>query len=144
MRRAAPGRSATALIVALAIVAVTPGCDDDNGELTGPAAELVGSWTATSFVVGGIDLVAGGLSVTFNLADDGTYSSTVSGDAVGVFCDQAANCTESGNFEATSSSITFDPGTEDEITLSYSIDGDTLTVSGTSDGETISATFQRN
>jgi hypothetical protein len=66
----------------------------------------------------------------------------VTGDLLD-FCDPGPNCSDGGDIEATGSQITFDPGTIDEETFSYSIVGTTLTVSATIDGSTFTFTFEK-
>ena len=114
-----------------------------NGDETGPnVSEFVGSWSATSFVADGTDIVAGGTTITFTFTET-TYSFSVTGDTNAFFCDPGVtSCGDNGDLGSTSSSLIFDPGTADEVSLSFNVTGDILTVSGTIDGITLSATFQ--
>jgi len=129
-------RRSTLLILA-ALIPVTFACSDGFE----PPAGLVGTWSATSLVVGGVDYRAEGMTLSFTFTDGGEYSYTVTGDQLD-FCDAAA-CSDGGDFTTTASEITFDPGTVDAETFSWTIAGDTLTVSGTVDGAALVFTFQR-
>ena len=123
-----------------------PGDDPENGGNggTGPnASAFVGSWSATTFVADGTDIVAAGTSITFDFTET-TYSFSVTGDTSEFFCDTGVtSCGDGGDISSAATTITFDPGTEDEVTLTYNVTGDVLTISGTIDGETLTATLQR-
>ena len=98
-----------------------------NGPTVPPNA-LVGTWTATSVTIDGVEVLIGtsrSLIVTLNI--DGTFSESVSGDTIPVFCDIGPDCNDSGTYLYNTTDITFcDPGC-DEL-LQYTISGDTLTV----------------
>jgi hypothetical protein len=129
-------RSAYVLLSALIPLAI--GCGDG----VEPPPGLVGTWDATSLVVDGFDLMDEGMTLSFTFTSGGEYSYVVTGDLLD-FCDPGPNCSDGGDIEATGSQVTFDPGTIDEETFSYSIVGTTLTVSGTVDGFTINWTFEK-
>ncbi len=128
----------SAVFVFAALIPAVVACSDGFE----PPAGLVGTWNATSIVAGGVDYQAEGMTLSFTFFDDGEYSLTVTGDLL-EFCDAGTDCSDGGDFTTTASQITFDPGTTDEETLSWTIAGDMLTVSGTIDGSAISFTFQR-
>jgi len=134
------------LALTLSVTPLLLGCgsDEEGNGGTGPnVSAFVGSWSATVFVVDGTDVVAGGTAITFTFTET-TYSSSVTGDTTGFFCDPGVtSCGDSGDLDSTSGSLIFDPGTGDEVSLTFNITGDVLTVSGTVDGTTISATFQK-
>ncbi len=136
-----------ALFVALAFVPLTAGCGGDDGEPTGgngQADPLLGTWTATSFVVDGLDIIPGGTSISFSLISGGSYTLSVTNDNQTTFlCGGSFNCSDSGDFTSTSSTIVFDPGTVDEFSLNYTLSGTTLTVSGSVEGQSVSGTFQK-
>jgi hypothetical protein len=130
-------------------LSVTPfilgcGSDEEGNGGTGPeVSDFVGDWNATSFVVDKTDLVADGTSIIFSFTAT-TYSFVIANDANGVLCDSGpTSCGESGDLSSTETTFTFDPGTNDEVTFSYNVTGDTMTVSGAVDGTAISATFQK-
>ena len=131
------------LALALSVAPVLVGCGGDE-EGTGPnVSEFVGTWSATSFVADGTDIVAGGTTITFTFTET-TYSFAVTGDTNNFFCDPGVTvCGDNGDLGSTSGSLIFDPGTADEVSLSFDITGDVLTVSGTVDGISLSATFQK-
>ena len=126
------------LVTFAALVVVAVGCGDSTTE---PPPGLVGTWNATSIVVGGIDLMDDGMTLRFTFTADGQYSYTVTNDFLD-FCDPGPNCSDSGRFAATSSQITFDPG-PDEETFSYTVSGNSLGVSAVIDGFTFAFTFDK-
>lgn len=143
--KASPIRRLAAVIVALTLPFALS-CGDDNDGTTGPNGQgsaLVGTWNATSFVAEGTDFVDTGITFTITLNDNGTYSLAVSGDTLGAFCDSGTSCSDSGSFESTSTTLTFDPGTVDEAAFDYSISGNTLTLDGEIEGTAVTATFQK-
>jgi hypothetical protein len=128
-----------ALIMSASLVPVVIGCSDGAVE---PPAGLVGTWNATSLVVDGVNLMDEGMTLSFTFSNDSEYSYSVTNDALD-FCDLVANCSDSGDFSATGSQITFDPGTVDAETFSWSIVGSTLTVTATIEGSLFTFTFER-
>ena len=98
-------------------------------------------WNATSIVVGGVDLMDDGMTLRFTFSASGEYSYTVTNDFLD-FCDPGPNCSDSGDFTATGSRITFDPGADEE-TFSYTISGSTLSISAVIDGFTFAFTFEK-
>ncbi len=130
-------RTISAAILTLALGWTVAGCSsDEGGTAPGVNPAVVGTWNATSFVVGGTNLIPP-LGVSFVFNANGTYALNFTSDQ-GVFCDPPeTNCGETGNYTATGSTITLDAGTADEATLSYSISGSTMTINATIDGEAI-------
>jgi len=125
----------------LAIASIAPlvaGCGDDSG--VDPALDLVGTWNATVLMVDGVDLIGEGMTLSFTFSADGEYSYNVTGDLLD-FCDAGPDCTDGGDFTATISRFTLDPGLE-PVVLNYSVTGNTLTVTGTVDGTVLAWTFQ--
>jgi hypothetical protein len=115
------------------------GCGDDN--IVDSNLELLGSWNATVLLVDGVDLIAEGMTLSFTFDANGEYSYSVTGDLL-EFCVAVTACTDGGDFTATSSQFTLDPGTLDAVVLSYSVTGGTLTVTGTVEGVVLNWTFQ--
>lgn len=138
-------RSGRPIIAALAVTLLAlplgVGCGDD--EPTSPQDRLVGIWNCTRFAgtEGGvtIDLMDQVDSITLTITDHGTYTLSITGDDDFAFCSGSANCTESGTYSATSSTITFD----DETTFNYSISGNVLAITGTDDGVDFDLRFVR-
>ena len=117
------------------------GCsDDDDG--TGPNSTLVGTWNATSIQALGNDFVALGMDLTLTLTEAGDYTLEVSGDLIGA-CAPNPSCTQNGPYTNTETQITLDPGTAEEVTFSYVIQGTTLTFTGAIDGTPVVFTFTR-
>lgn len=129
----------SAYVLLTAFIPLTIGCGDG----VEPPPGLVGTWDATSLVVDGFDLMDDGMTLSFTFTSGGEYSYVVTGDLLD-FCNPGQSaCSDGGDIEATGSQITFDPGTIDEETFSYSIVGTTLTVSATIDGSTFMFTFEK-
>jgi hypothetical protein len=122
--------SLLAPLCAVALTSVVPGCSDDG---TGPTSPLVGTWNATSFTALGQNLIAQGMTLTLTLTAAGTYTLVVTGDVVDI-CDPGPNCTLTGTYTSTATTITTDPGTADAQTFAYTIQGTTLTFTGSLSG----------
>ena len=80
-----------------------------------------------------------GFVITF--IDESEHFFTITNDVAG-FCDTGTSCTDDGEFSATATSVTFDPGTPDAVTLSYAVSGNTLTLSGTFYGSNVALTLE--
>jgi Lipocalin-like domain len=125
----------------LVLVALTPAVVSCGNSFESQP-ELVGTWNATSLVVDGFDYMDNGMTLSYTFSDGGGYSYTVAGDALG-FCDPGPNCNDAGDYTATTSQITFDAGTADEETYSYTINGSTLVITATFEGAVFTFTFQK-
>ena len=129
--------TAYAAVLTLALASAVAGCSDDEPS-TAPGVDpaVVGTWNATSFVFMGTNLIPpAGVSFVFNA--NGTYALNFTMDQ-GDFCDLGeVNCSETGSYTSTSTTITLDPGDTDQTTLNYSISGSTMTINATVDGEAI-------
>jgi len=132
-------------VLTLALVALPSfvGCGDDDQPTNGDTNPLIGSWNALSFAIAEFDLIDGGYTLTFTYNSNGTYSIAVTGDEDRFFCETGTSCTMNGTYSSTSSTIVFDAGTSDELTASYSISGDAMSLTATDDGATLTATFER-
>lgn len=125
-----------ALLLPLAV-----SCSDSDA--TGPVSDpLAGTWQATSFEVLGTDAIELGMSMRITFTAARTYSMVITNDAFGS-CDEENSCTATGTYSSTSTHLTFDPGLEDEITFTYSIQGATLTLTGDIDGTPVSIVLQK-
>ena len=136
-----PALLAIGLSLAIALPA-TLGCGDSS-KGTGPGSQLVGSWNATSFQVPGTDLIADGMSLTMTFTSGGSYTLQFTNAPAGTFCQAGTNCTESGSFTSTASTLTFDPGTVDETTFNYVIQGTTVTVTGVIEGDQVTIVLEK-
>jgi hypothetical protein len=118
------------------------GCSDK--EPTGPGSDpLIGTWRVTRFEAFGVDAIALGLSMTISFTGAKTYTAQLT-DPSGDSCDNGATtCTETGAYTSTSTQITLDPGTDDEVTLAYSIQGITMTFTGNLDGIPVTMVLER-
>ena len=138
--RASASRVLSAVILSLAAAGGVAGCGTD--EDSGAGSAVVGTWDATSFTVAGTDLIAANMTISFTFTSSDTYSFSVTNDQGG-FCDVGSTCTDGGVYTATATVITLDPGTTDATALNYTISGNTMTVTATIDGISITATFDK-
>ena len=129
----------SALLACAALTMFVVACSDGGFE---PPAGLVGTWNATALVVDGLDLMDEGMTLRFTFTEDAEYSYTVTGDMLD-FCEVGPGCSDGGDFSTTSNQITFDPGSTDEETFSFTIAGDVLTVTATIDGSLFVFTFEK-
>lgn len=122
---------------ALAALVAVAAC---SGDSTGASNDdsVVGVWQATSMKGGTTEFLIDGMTVRATITAT-TYSLAIISDQAG-FCDGPDDCTITGNYTRSGTTFTIDPGTEDEAVFSLSFQGNTMTWSGTIDGE--SATFR--
>lgn len=105
-------------------------CGDDGP--TNPQNRLIGTWEATRFEIEDVDFLDVVGSITLTFSSSGTYTIAVAGDINQDLCTGSTSCTlQAGEYSATSSRITFDPGEPEEIALNYTVSSSTLTISGT-------------
>ena len=136
-------RALPAIVMSLAVGWGVAGCStDENGGNTGAGSAAVGTWNATNFTAAGTDLIAAGMTMAFTFNTSGTYSFSITNDQGGL-CDGPADCTDGGDYTATDTQITLDPGTIDVAVLNYSINGNTMSISTTIDGVAITGTFDK-
>ena len=131
-------------VLALALASVAAGCSSDEGS-TAPGVDpaVVGTWNATSFVVGPDDLIALGMGMSFVFNSNGTYTLNFTNDQGGLCDPGEVNCSDSGNYTASDTQIIIDPGTVDSATLNYTISGSTMTVTATIDGDPITVVLNK-
>ena len=131
-------------ILSLALTSAVAGCSSDEGGTTpGVNPAVVGTWNATSFVVGPDDLIALGMGMSFVFNNDGTYSLNFTNDQGGLCDPGEVNCSESGTYTASDTQILLDAGTVDSATLNYTISGSTMTVTATIDGSDITVVLDK-
>ena len=136
MRLHEAGKRAT-LILALVAMPLLAACSDDDP--TGVVDDaLLGNWAVTSFTIEGFgDLIAAtNLELTMGFTED-SYTFDVTSDDLGIFCSAGTDCSESGDYSISGSSLTFDPGTADAASFTYSISDNTLAATGTVDGDAV-------
>jgi hypothetical protein len=117
------------------------GCGSDGGG-NGPGNSIVTAWDVTSFVVQGTDVIAGGMTFAIDLAPGGTYTFDVTNDQAGI-CTPGPNCSDTGPYTYTATTLTFDPGTIDEVVLTYTIQGTAATLTGTIGGFPVTISLQK-
>ena len=128
------------LLAAVTFVPIAACSDDDDG--TDPTSVLVGSWTFTSLSGLGQDFIALGMDLELELTSAETYTFTVTNDMV-EFCDPGPDCTVTGDYTATASTITLDP-TDEPTTFTWAISGNTMTWTGSIGGTPATAVMTRN
>ena len=133
-----------ALMAQLSVAALVgfAACDDDDDDTgLGPTLPIVGTWSATSLVANGEDLVAGGMTLNATFDDSGVYVFHIVGDLLGL-CGGESECNVTGNWTGTESTITINPG-EDPTTISYVTTGETLTLTGSLEGVPATIVFEK-
>lgn len=128
------------LSAAVALAPIVLACSDDNG--TEPTNALIGTWRATSFTAQGNNFIAAGMALSVALTANGTYTITITNDQIGA-CEPGPNCTQNGNYTSTSTTVTLDPGSVDVITFTYTIQGTTMTWTGSIDNIPATVVFAR-
>ena len=117
-------------------------CGSDGG--SGPNTNvLVASWNATSFTALGQDFIANGMGLVLTLNQGGTYSIAVTGDQGDLICSPGPTCTQTGDYSSTSTVLTFDPGTPDAVSFNWSLQGTTLTLTGSISGNPATMVLQK-
>ena len=129
--------------VSLLLLPATACSDDDE---TGPNDSLEGTWDVQSFTGGGQDFIALGMQMSIELdatsSTGGTFELTIVNDGIDA-CDPGPNCNQTGNWTATSSSITINSGTVDATTFAYVRTGDQMTWTGTIDLIPVTVVLER-
>ncbi len=120
-------------------VVLTACSDDSNGPAPGPGSALRASWNVTSFATAAEDFITQGMGLVITFKSDGTYALTVTDDLIGI-CNPGPDCLEGGDYTATTTTVTLDPGTVDEVVFDYTIAGTTLTMNGDIGGTLVTIT----
>ncbi len=129
--------------LAMAVLFPLAAACSDSGT-TGPAEErLVGTWDVTSFQVLGVDVIGQGMTMQLTFTAGKTYTIVITDDVIDA-CEAATECTETGSYSSTSTRITMDPGTADEVTFDYSINGTTMTFTGDIDDIPVTLVLRRS
>lgn len=129
-------------VLSLALIATTlSACSDD--EVLAPGTSVAGTWNATSFTALGSDFIDEGMGLSVALTGGGSYTFTATNDLVGICGDDGPDCTDTGSYSSTASTLTLDAGTADAITFNYSIQGNTMTWSGSIDSTPATITWTK-
>ncbi|MDH3496722.1 MAG: lipocalin family protein [Gemmatimonadota bacterium] len=122
----------TAGALAVAVLPLTLGCGDDAGP---NGTTIVASWVATSLTApsqpGWGDAISDdGVSVNLTFTATGTYTFSVANDdpADPWICPNQATCSWNGTYATSGNTLTFDQGTADEMSATFSLSGNNLTV----------------
>jgi hypothetical protein len=142
-----PMRTPRILLIAglCTTAALTPGitaCGSDGNGGTTPNIALYAAWNVTSFVGLGTDFIADGMTMVVTIDAAGTYTAAVTNDLIGT-CSPGPDCVTGGDFTATATRITLDPGSQNEVTFNYSIAGTAMTWTGNIDGNPVTITMER-
>ena len=123
-------RRGAALCLAVALAA----CGDDDGGFSPTMEDVAGSYTASSFTLSGIDLLALGASVTATLGTDGTTSGQLfvpGGAGNGGDLDEDLE----GTWSLSGTTVTFSPSASTVLTdVDFAAGPNTLTGEGTYQG----------
>jgi len=139
-RRLAPGTIIIALLLGgLPVLACS---DEDSSTGPAPGAALVGTWDATSFATDFEDFIAQGMTLQITLNADKTYEIEFTNDLVGA-CNPGPDCINTGDYGATVSTLTIDPGTADQTVFIYNIKGTELTLTGQIGGIDVTIVLDR-
>jgi hypothetical protein len=132
------------MVVSTCMLALLAACNDDDDDPAGPGGDpLVSTWNATSLTATGIpDPIGLGMTMTMTLSSGGTFTLVFTNDLVG-FCDGEANCTQTGTYTSTATTLTIDPSDSDPGTFNYTISGNVLTLTGDIDGSQVTLVFQK-
>ena len=133
-------RFATALV--FVSTALLTACDSDPVS-PGDQEQILAVWGVTSFLSGDTDFIEEGMTLIVTLDEDGTYTFEVTNDQADV-CGGAvgANCTTTGSFEYTATTVTIDDDDpQDATTFDYDIQGATMTWIGDIGGGDVVITF---
>ena len=137
-------------VLALSALTLTLACGDsdptdvDSDEVP---SDLLGTWVATTLIVGATDLVVGGTTfeITFTAAQD--YSFAVADSPNDLFCDSATSCSSGGVFAVQGQTLILDAdeaNEEDRTELSLTeLTATDLALSGSIDGDPIQFVFVR-
>jgi len=115
-------------------------CGSDGGN--GPGNAIEATWNVTSFVVMGVDAIANGMTFQMDLSAGDSYTFDITNDMIDA-CTPNADCTVTGSYSHTGSTITIDPGTPDEVTLNYTLQGTTMTLTGSISGTPVTITLTK-
>jgi hypothetical protein len=113
-------------------------CGDDSTEPDDDVT-IVGMWNVTSFQAAGTpDPIAQGMEMTLTLTGTttaGTWGIGVENDLIEICDEGETTCNDGGNYTATATQLTLNPGDpEGETVFTFDIDGTELTLVGTIDG----------
>lgn len=128
------------LLVLLSLTAVAACSDDPAGPDEDP---ILGTWEATAFVGGGFDFVQLGMDLTITLSSDGMYDFEVTNDQVGICENTGDDCTDEGSFAYTGTTVTIDDEDEESAAFNYTINGSTMTWTGSIDTTAVTITWER-
>ena len=131
-------KSKSFIVILLIVILFVLSCDDDSPSKPN-ASDLIGTWVLTKMTVGGNEYnpVEMGFSVTIIFNSDGTFQSTeIDGEETTV---------DTGTWSTSGNTLTI-TSTEDGVTISgpYSVAGNklTITITDEEDGELITYIYE--
>ncbi len=132
---------------ALAFTAACDSSDPSEVDLGEVPADLVGSWVATTLMVGQTDLVAGGTTFEITFTADNNYSYSAANSPQDLFCEGGTSCTSGGVFAVHGETFIFDadePNPDDRTELSVTtLTETTFALNGSIDADGIQFVFAR-
>jgi len=132
------------VIAGLCVAALLPlvaACGDDDIQGNVPSSPVVGTWIARSLETPNGDAIEEGMSMIATVGDAGTISFNIYGDQLGI-CNPGPDCNLTGTWTSTDNTLTIDSNNQN-TTVSYSIEGDSMTWIGTLDGQQVEISFNR-
>ena len=129
-------------LCAAAMLPLVAGCGDDDIQGNTPSSPVVGTWIARNIETPNGDAIEdGGMSLVATISGGGTIAFNITGDQLGL-CNPGPDCTITGTWTNTDNTVTIDSGTG-AATVNYTLDGDTMTWTGTIDGVATEIVFNR-
>jgi hypothetical protein len=129
---------------ALWMATVLVACGSDEEPLAPVPAAILGSWSAETVTADGEELVSQGLMLDFIFHSDHYYDIFAQNDDVGLVCEGTSTCQVSGDLAVEGDRIVFDPTDPDPLSLTFSLAGDRLTLSGTVSGHQVVTVLSRS
>ena len=131
----------------LVLLAACDSSDDSDADLGDVPANLVGTWVATSLIVGGTDLVLAGTSFEITFTANNNYQFIAANAPADLFCDGGTACSDGGVFAVDGNTFIFDADEDDPadrtaLTLS-TLTESALVLDGSIDGEAIRFVFAK-
>ena len=132
---------------ALLSIVACDSSDDSDVDLGDVPANLVGTWVATSLVVGDADLVDAGTMFEITFTANNNYQFITADAPEDLFCDGGTSCSDGGMFAVDGDIFIFDadepdPADRTELTLT-TLSESTVVLDGFIDTEAIHFEFAR-
>ncbi len=134
-------------LVALTMVVACDSSDDSDIELGNVPSDLVGTWVATSLMVGNTDFVASGTTFEITFTADNNYQFITADSPGDLFCDGSTSCSSGGLFDVQGDTFIFDADESDAADRTVlnvtTLSAMALVLEGFIDGDEIRFSFVR-